>query len=76
METRSRTGGGEWRRDLWFVGISRMRGYDGVGMEAFVVFVGMDSRWHCEAAFQGVVEVLLDDFVRFRSVDDRELYIF
>ena len=53
-----------------------MRGCDGVGMEAFVVFMGMDSRWHCEAAFQGVVEVLLDDFVRFRSVDDRGLYVF
>ena len=59
METRSRTGGG-WRRYLWFVGISRMRGYDGVGMEAFVVFMGMDSRRHCEAAFQGVVEALMN----------------
>ena len=75
METRSRTGG-EWRRDLWFVGISRMRGYGWIGMEAFVVFMGMVGRWHREAAFQGVVDVLLDDFVRFRSVDDRGLYIF
>lgn len=76
METRSRTGGGEWRRDLWFVGISWMKGYGGIGMKAFVVFMGMDGRWHCKAASQGVVEILLDDFVRFRSVDDRELYIF
>ena len=38
-----------------------MRGYGGVGMEAFVVFMGMDSRWHCEAAFQGVCLMILCD---------------
>ena len=53
-----------------------MKGYGGIGMKAFMVFMGTDGRWHCEAAFQGVVEVLLDDFVRFRSVDDRGLYVF
>lgn len=53
-----------------------MKGYGGIGMKAFMVFMGTDGRWHCEAAFQGVVKILLDDFVRFRSVDDRELYIF
>ena len=58
------------------MGISRIKGYGGIGMKALVVFMGMDGRWHCEAAFQGVVEVLLDDFVRFRNVDDRGLYIF
>ena len=53
-----------------------MRGYGEIGMEAFVVFMGKGGRWHCEAALQGVVEVLLDDFVQLRSVDDRGLYIF
>ena len=75
METRSRTRGRMEEGFMICGNITDERVWR-VEMEAFVVFMGMDSRWHCEAAFQGVVEVLLDDFVRFRSVDDCGLYVF